>query len=202
MVTVALLMGMAFASAAETTEVITDLSPLEGVNISTTSVLSGTRMNAYCSEIAKHKDGYNARMVKVFVDKMYYSTFFKWEALEDGRTVIFDDMYTGEYDMVGTFSVKWNEYTLVWNVFKTDSQEAINAGYKYLILFPYHAHGEGTPHMHMRYGNASIDYLVTDPSLNSWWPTCYPAADMDQEKLYEELMGGAKMMGTMLPAVK
>ncbi len=202
MVTAVLLMGMMFATATESTEKVSDLSAWKGLNVSTTKILSGTRMNAYASAIAEHKDGYNAQMVKIFVNKMYYSTFFSWEVLEDARTIVFDGMYTGEYDYVGAFMTKWGDYDLTWQIFKTDSPEAVNAGYKYLVLFPYHSHEEGTPHMHMRYGNASIDYLVTDPSLSNWWPTCYPADKMDEEGLYKELMSGAKMMTTMLPDAK
>ncbi|HOO32075.1 MAG TPA: ZinT/AdcA family metal-binding protein [Thermotogota bacterium] len=201
MVTVVMLMGMMFA-ATEAAEKVTDLSGWKGVNISTTKILSGTRMNAYASEIAQYKEGYDAQMVKLFVDKMYYTTFFTWEVLDDARTVVFDNMYTGEYDYVGSFTTMWGDYELTWNIFKTETTEAINAGYKYLVLFPYHGHGEGAKHMHMRYGNASIDYLVTDPSLSSWWPTCYKAENMEEETLYSELMSGAKMMTTMLPDVK
>eukprot|EP00831_Metopus_contortus_P059257 TRINITY_DN51247_c0_g1_i1.p1 TRINITY_DN51247_c0_g1~~TRINITY_DN51247_c0_g1_i1.p1 ORF type:complete len:266 (+),score=25.83 TRINITY_DN51247_c0_g1_i1:161-958(+) len=202
MVTTVMFMGFIFATASEGAEVIRDLSGWKGVNMSTTNILSGTRKNMYASEIAQYKEGYNAQMVQIFIDKMYYSTFFTWEVLEDGKTIIFDNMYKGEYDFVGSLSTMWSGYDLVWYIFKTDSEEAINAGYKYLALFPYHGHGEGAPHMHMRYGNANFAYLTTDPSLDVWWPTCYKAANMDQEALFNELMSGAKMMTTMLPDIK
>jgi len=56
--------------------------------------------------------------------------------------------------------------------------------------------------MHMRYGNADFDYLTTDPGLESWWPTCFRASEMDSEALFNELMSGAKMMTTMLPDIQ
>jgi len=50
----------------------------------------------------------------------------------------------------------------------------IPAGFKYFIFFPFHGHGKASlRHAHLRYGNENFDFLIPDPSMQSWWLTVY-----------------------------
>lgn len=182
-------------------EAVTDLSSWSGVNVSTTAVLNGVRLNEYCNAIAEYKEGYTGTMVKAFVEKMFYTTFMEFEVLSDGKTVVFDNYLEAEYYYLGSLSTTWQGNDITWIIFKTDSTEAIANNYKYLLLFPFHGHADGLQHMHMRYGNENFDFLTTDPSLTNWWPTCYRENELDKDTFFEEQMSAAKMMSTMLPDI-
>jgi len=115
-------------------ETVTDLSSWTGVNVSTTAVLNGIRLNEHCNAIAEYKEGYTGTMVKVCVEKMFYTTFMEFEVLPDGKTVVFDDYLEAKYYYLGSFSTTWQDNEITWSIFKTDSTEAIDNNYKYLLF--------------------------------------------------------------------
>ena len=58
---------------------------------------------------------------------------------------------------------------------------------------PYHSHGDGMAHCHMRYGNEDFDYLITDPSITNWWPTLFQSAEVNKEEAVKAMQQDAKM---------
>jgi Zn/Cd-binding protein ZinT len=79
----------------------------------------------------------------------------------------------------------------------------IEAGFKYFLLFPFHQHNKDSlRHCHLRYGNENFDFLVTDPSVQLWWPTVYQPENTDEAKIMAQMTKKAKLQATMLPPLK
>lgn len=190
-----------FASATEATEAVSDLTPWQGVNLPMTALFTGENGDMLFTEIAKYAKGYDKDMVREYFNDMYYTKFEKFEVV-DGNTVVYDGSNEVSYFYVGKLDTTWGEYSISWHIFKSNDEYALNNGYKYLLMMPYHGHGEGMAHCHMRYGNENFDFLSTDPSVQNSWPTLYQPENTDEEKAVFDMMKTAKMQATMLPALK
>jgi len=182
---------------------ITDLTPWKGHNVSMVNLYKETDGDRFFAAVHEHApEGYTVQMVKDFFDKMFSQKFNSMEVV-DGDTIIIDGNLKGDYAPVGKLITKWEKYEISWNIFKTDSEDLIAAGYKYFLLMPFHQHGEDSlRHSHLRYGNADFDYLATDPSMHGWWPTIYQPATTDEAKIMENMIKGAKKQASMLPKLK
>lgn len=179
---------------------VTDLTPWKGYSVSIKNLYAGEAGDKFFEAVTEHAPkGYTQEMVKEFFLNMFDLKFNSMEVI-DGDTITIDGKLTGDYTHVGTFKTKWEEYDMTWDIFKTDSEEMIQAGYKYFLLIPFHQHSEeALRHSHFRYGNADFDYLITDPSLQLWWPTIYQPDSTDEVKIMENMIKGAKLQATMLP---
>ena len=180
---------------------VKDLTPWQGENEAFGVLFQVKAADQFFVEVAKYADGYTPEMARKFYEEMYRMKFNKL-SIPDGRTAIFDDKITGKYNYLGKLVTTWGEYNLTWYIFKTNSDEAINAGFKYLLMMPYHGHGDGMAHCHMRYGNEDFDYLTTDPSITNWWPTLFQAAEVNKEEAVKAMQQDAKMYSSMLPPLK
>jgi Zn/Cd-binding protein ZinT len=177
---------------------VSDLSLWEGDNEAYVNIFDTAGADDLFNEIAKYVEGYDGEMVRDFYDK-FYETPFSVMRIVGKKTVVFDEEIEADYEYIGALNAKWGDYNIVWYIFRTDDVQAINAGYKHLILMPYHGHGEGSiGHCHMRYGNENFDFLTTDPSVSNWWPTLYRPGEVDKEKAVENMMGQAKMLADTL----
>lgn len=180
---------------------ISDLSPWEGSNETYINLFDTESGDELFEEIAKYAEGYNGEMVYKYFAKMYKTSFSKMKVI-DAKTVVFDDEIKAEYKYIGNFDTNWGEHSISWYIFRTGGHEAIKAGYKNLILMSYHGHGKGMKHCHMRYGNQNFDFLITDPSVNNWWPTLYKAGQVDKERVVQGMIKKAKVYSSMLPSLK
>lgn len=192
----------AFAADKEN-ERINDLTPWMGKSVSVIHLYESEAGDKFFTEVTKHApEGYTKKMVKDFVYDMF-SLKFKSLNVVDRDTIIIDNKITGSYVHVGSVSSKWKEHPTTWEIFKTDSKEMIEAGFKYFLFFPFHQHGKDSlRHSHLRYGNENFDFLVTDPSVQSWWPTIYQPEKTDEAKIMAQMTKGAKLQATMLPPLK
>ncbi|MEF2231116.1 MAG: hypothetical protein V3571_09325 [Pseudodesulfovibrio sp.] len=182
---------------------ISDLTPWLGHCVSIIELYQGESADTYFTEVARHApDGYTAEMVKKFI----YSQFavkFKSIDFADKDTIVIDDRISGKYSHVGNLTTKWKDVTTKWEIFKTDSAEMIEAGFKYVMLFPFHQPGQDSlRHAHLRYGNENFDFLATDPSVQAWWPTIYQPETTDEAKTMAAMIHGAKLQASILPALK
>jgi hypothetical protein len=178
---------------------IQDLRPWVGKFKTMSELYNQAGEKGYWREVKKYKKNYTEKEIKKFITGMFSQKFKKIE-VKDRETIIFDDKTEAKYYFVGKFSTKWREYDLSWYIFRTDNLEAIKEGYKNILLVPIHSHGQGTiSHWHLRYGNQNIDYLITDPSIQSWWPTCYSPKEAKEKNSIEKIFEGAKMMASVLP---
>lgn len=182
---------------------ITDLTPWKGHSVSVIKLYESEAGEKFFTEVTKHAPkGYTKKMVKDFMYDMF-SLKFKSLSVVDAHTIIIDNKLTGKYVHVGSVSTKWKEHDTTWQIFKTDSKEMIEAGFKYFLFFPFHQHGKDSlRHSHLRYGNENFDFLVTDPSVQSWWPTIYQPAETDEAKIMAQMTRNAKLQATMLPPLK
>jgi hypothetical protein len=182
---------------------ITDLTPWKGFSVSNLQLYESEAGDTLFTEVAKYaSEGYTPETVKEFFFDMFS---MKFECLKviDENTLTIDNRISGDYVHVGTLLTKWNNYDISWEIFKTNSKEMIGAGYKYILLMPFHQDTkDGLRHCHLRYGNEGFDYLATDPSIQSWWPTIYQPEGTDEIKVMAEMIKGAKQMSTMLPPLK
>ena len=145
-------------------------------------------------------EGYTKKMVKNFIHDLYSMKVKSFTGIDE-NTISIDGKITGDYAHVGSFKQKFPEYTLNWEIFKTDSKEMIKAGFKYFAFLPYHQHDKNSVrHCHFRYGNENFDFLITDPSVQSWWPTVYSPATIDEAKAIEQMTTPkiARMMAGMM----
>lgn len=185
-------------------EQTTDLSPWMGTNESFWTIFEDPAADKVFLEIAKYAPGYDLAMVRKCMEKLYRFDFDVFK-VTDSRTVRFDDRVVAEYDLIGVLKVEADQYKPTWYIFKTESKDAIDFGVEYLLMIPYHRHGEGLGHCHVRYGNQGFEYLATDPSIANWWPTAFQPEEADKlgrESILKDLAGSAKMLATMLPPVK
>ncbi len=194
--------GASFATENEK-EGITDLTPWIGQSVSLLKMYQGKSADKFFTEVQKYAPaGYTVDMVKDFIYKQYALKFRSLDVIDD-NTIIIDGKITGDYTHVGSFSTTWEDHEITWQVFKTESKEMIVAGYKYFIFFPFHQHGkDALRHAHLRYGNENFDYLITDPSVQLWWPTIYQPAKTDESKIMEQMIAKAKLQATMLPPLQ
>jgi hypothetical protein len=181
---------------------ISDLLPWEGSNETYINLFATESADDLFAEIAKYADGYNGEMVYEYLAEEMYKTSFSKLEIVDAKTVVIDDKIEAKYDYIGNLNTVWGEYSIAWYIFRTNNAKAINAGFKQLILMPYHGHGDGMKHCHMRYGNEDFDFLTTDPSLENWWPTLFRTGQVNKEKAVQGMMNQAKMMSSMLPPLK
>lgn len=180
---------------------VSDLLPWKGNNETYINLFNTVSGDEFFEEIASYADGYDGKMVHNYFAKMYETSFSTMKVVDD-KTVIFDDKIEAEYQYIGNFNTVWGEHNISWYIFRTGNHEAIKAGYKHLVLMPYHGHGDGMKHCHMRYGNQNFDFLITDPSVNNWWPTLFKSTQVDKEETVQGMMEKAKIYSSMLPPLK
>ncbi|PIE58004.1 MAG: hypothetical protein CSA33_06015 [Desulfobulbus propionicus] len=185
-------------------EGVSDLTPWLGYSVSILKLYQGEVANKYFAEVKKHApEGYTIEMVKDFIYNQFSSKFNSLRVIDE-NTITIDNKITGDYAYVGSINTVWkNQKKITWEIFKTDSKEMIEAGYKYFLFFPFHQHGKNSlRHAHLRYGNENFDYLVTDPSVQSWWPTIYQPEKTDESKIMAQMIEKAKLQASMLPQLK
>ncbi len=194
--------SVAFA-ADQKKEEVTDLTPWLGHSVSILTLYQGETAEKYFAEVQKHApEGYTIEMVKDFIYKQFALKFKSLDVIDED-TIIIDNKITGDYAYVGNVSTTWKDQKTTWEIFKTDSKEMIGAGFKYFLFFPFHQHGKDSlRHAHLRYGNENFDYLVTDPSVQLWWPTMYQPAKTDESKIMEQMIKKAKLQASMLPPLE
>lgn len=178
---------------------VPDLTPWKGISVPITKIYNQEGSETYFEKVAKHApEGYTLQKVKDrFFGRMGAS--FKSLNIVDDNTIVIDDKFTGDYAYVGELHTKLYQYDVAWNIFKTDSKEMLQAGYKYFLLLPFHQHGDdGLRHTHIRYGNENFDFIATDPSLAKWLPTVYQPADTDEARIMKQMIKGAKLRGENL----
>jgi hypothetical protein len=182
---------------------ITDLTPWIGESVSVIKLYESDAGDKFFSEVVKYAPkGYTKKMVKDFIYDMF-SLKFKSFRVVDENTINIDNKITGDYVYVCSVSTRWKEHNTTWEVFKTDSKEMIAAGFKYFLLFQFHQHSKDSlRHCHLRYGNENFDFLVTDPSVQLWWPTVYQPKNTDETKIMAQMTKKAKLQATMLPPLK
>ena len=140
-------------------------------------------------------------MVKDYIYNLYYMKFRSLRVVDE-NTITIDNKLTGDYVHVCSIGMKMGNHKNAWQVFKTDSKEMIQAGFKYILLFPFHQKSkDNLRHAHLRYGNENFDFLTTDPSVKSWWPTIYQPAKIDEAKATEQMTTPriVRMMAKMMP---
>ena len=182
---------------------VTDLTPWKGYAVSIVNLYKGEDGEKFFDAVLKHAPkGYNKEMVKAFYTNMFSLKFNSIEFIDE-NTLTIDGKMTGDYAHVGTLKTKFKQYDVTWDIFKTDSKDLIAAGFKYFLLIPFHQHGEdGLRHSHFRYGNENFDFLATDPSVQTWWPTIYQPDKTNVKKVMASMTKGAKLQATMLPKLK
>lgn len=191
------------AFAAKEAAPISDLTPWLGRSVSIIELYHGKSAHKYFTEVAKYAPkGYTPEMVKEFIHRQF-AVKFKSIDFVDKETITIDGRISGKYAYVGKLITTWKTAPAKWEIFKTNSAEMIEAGFKYIILFPFHQHGKDSlRHAHLRYGNEDFDFLLTDPSVQMWWPTIYQPETTDEEKVMAAMINGAKLQATMLPALE
>jgi len=164
-------------------ESITDLTPWKGENVSIIKLYENEAGEKFYEEILGNlPEGYTKKMVKDFIYNLYYMKIKSFKVIDED-TIMINDKFTGDYVHVCSINMDLGAHKVAWQVFKSDSQEMIEAGFKYMMFFPYHQHNKETlRHAHFRYGNENFDFLTTDPSVKSWWPTIYQPATVDETK--------------------
>ncbi|WP_321413813.1 hypothetical protein [uncultured Desulfobacter sp.] len=203
--------SFAFAADKEK-EKITDLTPWKGNNASMAKFYDSEDGERYFEKVAEHAPkGYTKKIVKDHILGRY-APEFTFLNIVDENTVIIDDQFTGDYVHVGSVTTHAHidngsknvfKFDVTWQIFKTDSEEMIKAGYKYLLFIPFHGQGKDSlRHFHLRYGNENFDFLATDPSLELWWPTLYQPAETDEAKIIAKKNKDAKSRGENLPPLK
>ena len=202
-VMIAFLWGYQVFAADSANPEISDLTPWLGHSVSIINLYQGESADNYFAEVAKHApEGYTVEMVKEFICSQF-AVKFKSIYFADKDTIVIDDRIIGKYSYVGSLITKWKDVRTTWQIFKTDSEEMIGAGFKYVILFPFHQHSKDSlRHAHLRYGNENFDFLITDPSVQMWWPAIYQPETTDEAKIMAAMINGAKLQASILPALK
>lgn len=182
---------------------ISNLNPWKGDSVSIVQLYKGQAGDKFFKEVTKYAPkGYDKQMVKDYILNMF-ALKFKSISITDEKTIIIDNSISGDYSYIGSVSTKWQGHETTWQIFKTDSSEMIEAGFKYFLFFPFHQHGKDSlRHSHLRYGNENFDFLVTDPSVQSWWPTIYQPSVTDEAKVMKGMIKKAKLQASMLPKLK
>lgn len=190
---------LAFAVDGENSE-ISDLTPWIGHSVSIIKLYQGEVADTYFSEVTKHAPkGYTKEQVKEFI---HNQLDLKFESIDfvDKDTILIDNKLSGKFKYIGKLTTKWKNIATPWEIFKTDSDEMIEAGFKYFILFPFHQPGKDSlRHAHLRYGNENFDFLATDPSVQNWWPTIYQPETTNEAKIKASMLSGAKLQASILP---
>ena len=169
-------------------ESITDLTPWKGDNVSIVKLYENEVGERFYEEILEQvPNGYTKKMVKDYIYGLYYMKLKSLNVVDE-NTITIDNKITGDYVHVCSIGMDLGNHEAFWQVFKTDSKEMIKAGFKYFIFLPYHQHDKDTlRHAHLRYGNENFDFLTTDPSVKSWWPTMYQPAKTDEAKAIKQM---------------
>ncbi|WP_321418397.1 hypothetical protein [uncultured Desulfobacter sp.] len=182
-------------------EKITDLTPWKGDNISIVTLYENEAGERFFKEILELlPKGYTKKMVKDSIYDLYYMKLKSLNVMDE-NTIIIDDKLTGDYIHVCSIGMDLGSHTAAWQVFKTESKEMIQAGFKYILFLPYHQSNKDTlRHAHLRYGNENFDFLTTDPSVKSWWPTIYQPTKTDEAKATAQMTTPrmVKMMAGMM----
>lgn len=186
-------------------ENITDLTPWKGDSVSVVKLYENEVGEKFYEEILEQAPkGYTKKMVKDYIYGLYYMKL-KSLSVVDENTITIDDKMTGDYVHVCSIGMKMGNHKNAWQVFKTDSKEMIQAGFKYILFLPFHQHNKDTlRHAHIRYGNENFDFLTTDPSVKSWWPTIYQPAKTDEAKATAQMTKPriVRMMAKMMPPLE
>ncbi len=123
-------------------EVITDLTPWIGHSVSILKMYQGKSADKYFAEVKKYApEGYTVEMIKDFTYKKYSLKFKSLDVLDE-NTIMIDSKIRGNYVYVGNVNTTWKDQKTTWEIFKTDSKEMIEAGFKYFLFFPFHQHGK------------------------------------------------------------
>lgn len=168
-------------------ESICDLTPWKGDSVPVFRLYDNEAGERFYEKILENlPEDYTKKMAKDFIHGLY-DMKIKTFSVVDENTISIDAKLTGDYVYVCTISMG-REHKPAWRIFITDSKEMIEAGYKYFMLLPLHQHGEdGLRHFHLRYGNENFDFLTTDPSVKSWFPTVYQPTEIDETKAIEQM---------------
>jgi len=179
---------------------ISDLTPWLGQSVSIINLYQGKSAEKYYAAVAEHAPkGYTPDLVRKFIHNQFSLKFETFEVV-DKDTIVIDNKISGKYRYVGQFSTSWKGTPAKWEIFKTSSEEMIKAGFKHFLFFPFHQHGKDSlRHAHLRYGNEGFDYLITDPSVQMWWPTIYQPETTDEAKIIASMIKGAKLQASILP---
>ncbi|WCE30809.1 ZinT/AdcA family metal-binding protein [Vibrio sp. SCSIO 43137] len=185
----------------KSTDTISDLTPWKGYSTSVIELFQNESGEKFFEEMVKNlPNGYTNRMAKDFVYDLY-ATKINSLSVIDENTITINDKMTGDYAYIASISVARGEKTVTWHIFKTDAQAMIHAGFKYILFIPFDQHGPDTlRHSHFRFGNENFDFLTTDPSLQSWWPTLYQPSEVSEAKAIEQMTRPklAKKLAAML----
>ncbi len=132
----------AFA-ADEKKERISDLTPWLGHSLSILTLYQGKAAETFFAEVKKHApEGYTIEMIKDFIYKQFSLKFTSLHIVDED-TITIDNKMTGDYAYVGSITTTWKDQKtkITWEIFKTDSKEMIEAGFKYFLFVPFHQHG-------------------------------------------------------------
>ena len=186
-------------SCASTVTKVEDLSLWIGSYSSMDKLYKEAGEQGFWEKVAGYSEGYSKEEVEAFFMKMFSNDFTTFD-IKDGENVIIDGNIKAKYNYVGSLAVKWQDKDIKWEIFRTENQDAVEAGFRNLLMIPIHAHSkDDLSHWHLRYGNMNFDYLATDSSLKNWWPTCYSPKEAEKKNAVKNIIKKAKLMSTMLP---
>lgn len=191
-----LLANFAFAS---TSQKVDDLTNWIGSYYSIDKLYREAGESGFWKDVASYAKGYSPKEVEDFFMKMFANDFVSLD-VKDGETIVIDDKIEAKYHYVGNLAAKWQDKDIKWDIFRTDDKDAVEAGFRTILMIPVHAHTKNDlSHWHLRYGNMDFDYLATDSSIQNWWPTCYSPQEAEQKDAVKNILKKAKLMATMLP---
>lgn len=150
-------------------------------------------------------DGFTVDDAKNFLHTMMGSSFGDMEIAGDTVTYYNPDGTVRcrcEYEFAGKEAVTFGGHEFDWYKFELKSGDEACSEYKYLIATGVHSDGDdGMVHWHVRYGNTSFDDLINNPGYVMWYPTL-AEGEISAEKLAENYVEGAPMMGAMMKAAR
>ena len=143
---------------------ISDLTPWKGTSVSVVKLYENETGEKFYEDILELlPQGYTKKMVKDYIYDLYYMKLKSLNVVDE-NTITIDDKITGDYVHVCSIGMKLGNHKAAWQVFKTDSKQMIQAGFKYILFFPFHQHNEDTlRHAHLRYGNENFDFSDDRP---------------------------------------
>lgn len=198
---IACLFSHSLFAGGKSTDIISDLTPWKGDSTSVIKLFQNESGEKFFEEMVKNlPDGYTNKMAKDFVFDLY-ATKINSLSVIDENTITINDKLTGDYAHVANVSLIMGEKIVTWHVFKTDSQALIKAGFKHMLFIPFDRHGpDSLRHSHFRFGNENFDFLITNPSLQSWWPTLYQPSEVDEAKAIRQMTKAksARMLAGMM----
>jgi Zn/Cd-binding protein ZinT len=157
------------------------------------------------SPVMAEDDGFTVDDAKNFLHTMMGSSFGDMEITGDTVTYYNPDGTVRcrcEYEFAGKEAVTFGGHEFDWYKFELKSGDEACSEYKYLIATGVHSDGDdGMVHWHIRYGNTSFDDLINNPGYVMWYPTL-AEGEISAEKLAENYIEGAPMMGAMMKAAR